>query len=59
MSKIKFTIKWTLKDGMKHETNFTTFMHYQDAENFKSQLWDILHDASANPDSIEYEILSE
>lgn len=57
MSKIEFKIKWTLRDGSKHESSFTVYMHYQDAETFKDHLWDALNDASSNPDSVTYEIL--
>lgn len=59
MSKIKFKISWTLRDGSKHHTEFIVYMHYQDAETFCAQFWDILHDALANPDSVSYEILGE
>ncbi len=58
MHLIEFKVKWTHRDGVKHESSITIMMHVEDAENFKNHFWEALHDASANPDSITYEIVN-
>lgn len=58
MHLIEFKVKWTFKDASKHESSITILMHVEDAEIFRNNLWEALSDASANPDSITYEIVN-
>lgn len=59
MSNIKFVILWTLPNLLKTSSTMILQMHYEDAEKFKDELWDMLNKFGNNPDSIIYEILSK